>query len=234
MDIINLNWIILFLIAIYILQGLHKGFLISVANTVGMAVSWLVGFLFSPLMSQAIEKGSFYQFLYYFTNGVDQLQASGNLAVTSLSQTQIGDIVTNAGLPFPFDQLVADNMTNHVFEAQGFHTVSEYFGHTITSVVVNIFSFLVIYLVARIVISLLVNAVNYASPLPVLRRCDSLAGGAVGAVRGFFGMFALFMVIPVILISMPADFMTPILNDSSMAAFFYHSNFLLRGISGMV
>ena len=53
-----------------------------------MAVSWLVGFLFSPLMSQAIAKGSFYQFLYYFTNGVDQLQASGNLA--AVSYTHLG------------------------------------------------------------------------------------------------------------------------------------------------
>jgi len=232
MDIINLNWIILFLIAIYILQGLHKGFLISVANTIGMAVSWLAGFLFSPLMSQAIAKGSFYNFLFYFTNGVDQLQASGNLAVTTLTQPQIGEIVTNAGLPFPFDQLVTENMTNQVFEAQGFHTVSEYFGYTITNVVV--FSFLVIYLIARIVISLLVNAVNYASPLPVLRRCDSLAGGAVGVLRGFLGMFALFMIVPVIMISLPADFVTPILNDSSMATFFYESNFLLKGISGII
>ena len=38
LSIINLNWIVLFLIAIYILQGFHKGFLISVTNTVGMAV----------------------------------------------------------------------------------------------------------------------------------------------------------------------------------------------------
>ena len=206
----------------------------EVANTIGMAVSWLAGFLFSPLMSQAIAKGSFYNFLFYFTNGVDQLQASGNLAVTTLTQPQIGEIVTNAGLPFPFDQLVTENMTNQVFEAQGFHTVSEYFGYTITNVVVNIFSFLVIYLIARIVISLLVNAVNYASPLPVLRRCDSLAGGAVGVLRGFLGMFALFMIVPVIMISLPADFVTPILNDSSMATFFYESNFLLKGISGII
>ena len=165
MDIINLNWIILFLIAIYILQA-PQGFpdLGSKHGGNGRFVARGLP-LFAPYVAGHC-KGLFYQFLYYFTNGVDQLQASGNLAVTSLSQTQIGDIVTNAGLPFPFDQLVADNMTNHVFEAQGFHTVSEYFGHTITSVVVNIFSFLVIYLVARIVISLLVNAVNYASPLP--------------------------------------------------------------------
>ncbi len=234
MDIINLNWIILFLIAIYILQGFYKGFLISVANTVGMAISWLVGFLFSPLMSRAIAEGSFYKFLLSFSGGIDQLKESGNLAVTSLSADQIGKIVTDAKMPFPFDQLVTQNMTNQVFESQGYHTVAEYFGYTTTNVVVNIFSFLVIYLIARIVISLLVNAVNYASPLPVLRRFDSCAGGAVGVLRGFLGMFALFMVIPVVMIALPAEFISPLISGSPMADFFYHSNFLLNGISGMI
>lgn len=234
MDIINLNWIILFLIAIYILQGFHKGFLISVANTVGMAISWVVGFLFSPLMSQALTGGTFYSFLLSFTNGVDLLKENGNLAVTSLSSDQIGSIVSGANMPFPFDKLITENMTNQVLEPQGFHTVSEYFAYTTANVVVNIFSFLVIYLIARIVISLLINAVNYASPLPVLRKFDSCAGGAVGVLRGFLGMFALFMIVPVVMIALPAELINPLINDSSMASFFYHSNFLLNGISGMV
>lgn len=234
MDIINLNWIIVFLIAIYVLQGFYRGFLISVANTVGMAISWAIGFLFSPLMSRAIAEGSFYQSLSSLTNGVDMLKANGNLVVSSLTPDQIGSIVTESNMPFPFDKLITENMTNHVFESQGFHKVSEYFGFTTTNVVVNIFSFLMIYLIARIVISLLINAVNYASPLPMLRRFDSCAGGAVGLLRGFLGMFAIFMIVPVIMISLPEDLITPIINSSPMTSFFYQSNFLLNGISGMI
>ncbi|MEG2188465.1 MAG: CvpA family protein [Christensenella sp.] len=234
MNFINLNLIIIFFIAIYILQGFHKGFLISVANTIGMVISWIVGFLFSPLMSQAVAKGSFYKFLLQFTNGVDLLQANGNLAVTTLSPIQIDSIVQNANVPFPFDKLITQNMANQVFEPQGYHTVSEYFGYTTTNIVVNIFSFLVIYLIARIVISLLINAVNYANPLPVLRKFDSVAGGAVGVLRGILGMFALFIMLPVIMISLPTDFISPLIANSSMSEFFYQSNFLLNGISGMI
>lgn len=234
MNFINLNLIIIFFIAIYILQGFHKGFLISVANTIGMVISWIVGFLFSPLMSQAVAKGSFYKFLLQFTNGVDLLQANGNLAVTTLSPIQIDSIVQNANVPFPFDKLITQNMTNQVFEPQGYHTVSEYFGYTTTNIVVNIFSFLIIYLIARIVISLLINAVNYANPLPVLRKFDSVAGGAVGVLRGILGMFALFIMLPVIMISLPTDFISPLIANSSMSEFFYQSNFLLNGISGMI
>ncbi|MEA4853659.1 MAG: CvpA family protein [Christensenella sp.] len=229
-----LNWIVLFLIAIYILQGFHKGFLISVSNTIGMALSWGISFIFSPLMSQAIAKGSFYKFLLYFTNGVDQLQASGNMLVSSLSAAQINGIVGTANLPLPFSQLVTENMQKLVFEAQGLHTVSEYVSYTITNVVVNIFSFLAIYLISRIIIALLINAYNYATPLPVLRKYDSLIGGGIGALRGFLGMFALFMIVPVILVSMPTDLISQIIGQSSFVTFFYQHNFLLAGISGVI
>lgn len=229
-----LNWVVLFLIAIYILQGFHKGFLISVSNTVGMALSWIIGFVFSPLMSQAIANGPFYKFLLYFTNGVDQLQASGNMLVTTMSSAQIDQVVSTANLPAPFDHLVTQNMTDAVFEASGLHTVSDYVSYTITNVVVNIFSFWVIYIIARIIIALLINAYNYASPLPVLRRFDSLIGGGVGVLRGFLGMFALFMIIPVILVSMPTEVISDIINGSSFVSFFYHNNFLLSGITGVV
>ena len=229
-----LNWIILFLIAIYILQGFHKGFLISLSNTIGMALSWIIGFIFSSLMSQAIAKGSFYKFLLYFTNGVDQLQASGNMLVSTMSPAQIDGVVNTMGLPLPFHELVTQNMNNLAFEAQGYHTVSEYMSFTITNVVVNIFSFLVIYLIARIIIALLVNAYNYATPLPVLRRFDSLVGGGVGVLRGFLGMFALMMIVPVILVSMPSDIVGDIIGKSSFITFFYQNNFLLAGISGVI
>ena len=97
------------------------------------------------------------------------------------------------------------------------HTVSDYVSYTITNVVVNIFSFLVIYIIARIIIALLINAYNYASPLPVLRRFDSLIGGGLGVLRGFLGMFALFMIIPVILVSMPTEVISDIINGSSLS-----------------
>lgn len=229
-----LNALILFFIAIYVAQGFYRGFLISLANTVGMFVSWLLGFLFSPLMSSAIENGSFYKFMLSFSGTVDQLQDKGNMLVSGLSGTQIESIVQPLNMPIPFEKLISSNMADKVFEGQGLTTVSDYIGTSITNVVVNIFSFLVIYLIARIIISLLVNAVNYSSPLPVLKRFDSTIGAGVGLLRGFLGMFVVAMIIPVILISMPTDLFTDMIANSSMATFFYQNNFLLNMISGTI
>ncbi|MEG2202603.1 MAG: CvpA family protein [Christensenellaceae bacterium] len=229
-----LNLLILFFIAIYVMQGFHKGFLISLSNTIGMIISWIIGFLFSPLMSQAVAKGSFYRFALSFTNSGEVLKASGNLLVSNLSAPQIDSIVKGAGLPMPVDTLVAENMKNQVFSAQNITTASDYMNTTIANFVINIFSFLVIYLIARVVIALLVNAVNYASPLPVLKKFDSAIGGGIGFLRGFLGMFALFMIVPVILVSMPAEIFSDMIRNSSMVTFFYEHNFLLGFISGVL
>lgn len=235
---INLNLLIIFFIAIYILQGVHKGFLISAFNTVGMGVSWIVGFLFSPILSKNIAGSSFYTFLQNFTESSDRLAVptDANLAVVALSPADIERIVSTSKLPMPFDKLVQQNMVGQVFESQGLHTVSDYLNTTIANVVVNIFSFLIIYLIARIIIALFINAYNFASPIPVLKKYDSLIGGGVGALRGFFGMFSLFIIVPVLLIAMPLnlDIFHNMVYGSSMAQFFYESNFLLQFVSGVI
>lgn len=235
-----LNIFLLVLIGVYILQGFHKGFLISLGNTIGMGVSWLIGFLFGPLMSQAIAKGSFYKFLLNFTEGSARIydQTQGSQFVAQLSAHQIHEIVAQSAdsLPHPFQTLIEYNMNNLVFQPNGYATVAEYFDYTIANVVVNILAFLIIYILARVIIALVLNTVNYASPLPVLKRFDGLAGGGVAFVRGWLDMFTITLIIPVILISMPVNI--PLFSDvifgSDIASYFYHNNFLLEHMSGIL
>lgn len=232
-----LNWILIFLIAVYVMQGFYKGFLVSVGNLIGMVLSWLVGFMFSPLLSQSIADSSFYSFLVNLTTGSARLGDTmvGNLPVSALGPQQIDQIVSNSSLPYPFSELVQQNMDAQAFAGK-YTTVNQYFDYTVANVVVNIFSFLMIYLIARVVISLLINAVNFASPLPVLKKFDSTIGGGVGFVRGFLGMFAITMIVPVILIAAPTGvtLFSDILEGSSLTMFFYNSNFLLGFISGVI
>ncbi len=230
-----INWIMIFLIIVYVAQGFYKGFLVSAANTVGMFISMLLAYLCSPLMSKAVADGALYRFLIYFTNGVDTLQDKGNLLVSGLSQGQITEVVGMMKLSPPFDTIMTQNMSDQVFASQeGVATVADYMGATITNVVVNIFSFIVIYLIARIIISLMINAVNFASPFPVLKHFDSVAGAGLGFLRGFFAMFVIAMVVPIILVSMPTDIFANIIADSSILTYFYEHNFLLPLMTGVI
>lgn len=137
-----LNLFLIFLIAVYVLQGLYKGFLVSVFNTLGMAGSWVAGFFFCEPLAATISRSSFYRFILIFTEGSSHLadQVEGHIAVSTLSQSQITQIVDQSALPVPFGRLVQQNMENLAYSGT-YESVADYFDYTITDTVVNIISF---------------------------------------------------------------------------------------------
>jgi uncharacterized membrane protein required for colicin V production len=232
-----INYVLLFLIAIYIVQGIHKGFLMSVSATAGMGASWLVASAVTPILSAQIAKGSTYSFLLYMTDISDQVSSVdlARTSVQSLSPQQIKDVVDNAKLPMPFGDTLYANMTHLSFASQnGISTVADYLNHTVANITVNIISFLIIYILARVFITLIVSSMYSASPFPVLKNFDSVVGGALGGVRGFFAMYAVVMILPVIVLLIALPEFTTAINQSVLLTFFYKTNFLYSFISGMV
>jgi len=236
MSLVIVNYILIFLIAVYVIQGVYKGFLMSLSSTAGMAASWMVAAGVTPLLSAQIAKGSTYSFLLYMTDVSDKV-SSVELARTSvdtLSAAQIKDVVDYANLPVPFGDTLSANMHSLSFASQGYTTVADYLNLTVANITVNIISFLIIYILCRVFISLILGSMYYAAPFPVLRNYDGLVGGILGGVRGFFGMFALMMIVPVIMLLVSVPELTKYLNESALATFFYKTNFLYGLISGIV
>ena len=56
MSLAIINYILVFLIAVYVMQGVYKGFLMSMSSTAGMAASWMVAAGVTPLLSAQIAK----------------------------------------------------------------------------------------------------------------------------------------------------------------------------------
>ena len=236
MNLSFINYILLFLIAIYVMQGVYKGFLMSLYSTIGMAASWMIGAAATPLLSAQIAKGSTYSFLLYMTDVSDKVSSVelARTSVESLSVQQINDVVSFANLPSPFGQALANNMDSLAFTAKGYSTVADYLNLTVANITVNIISFLIIYILARLLITLILSSMYYASPFPVLRNFDGLVGGILGGVRGFFAMFAIVMIIPVVMLLVSVPELTKFLNESVLATFFYKSNILYAFLSGVV
>lgn len=85
-----------------------------------------------------------------------------------------------------------------MFQKDGLTTVGEYFDMTIYCVILNILAFLLIFFLLRVLFTLLTNAYSYSAALPMLQRFDSVAGGGIALIRGFFSMHVVFMLIPVL------------------------------------
>lgn len=234
-DLINFNYIILFAIAIFVLHGVYRGSCNSLAHTAGMGFSWLISLGIYPTLSKALVSTNLYSFMVYLTDSdkipsVDIARSS----VETLGSADISHIVEYANLAEPYSTIYENNLTNLAFADQGYTTVTDYMNTTIANVTVNIIAFLIVYLMARVIISVVINTIDHSNPFPVLKKYDAIVGGVLGGIRGFLAMFTYTLIFPVILTLASMPELLKFVTDSGMLSFFYENNFLYALISGII
>ena len=105
---------------------------------------------------------------------------------------------------------------------------------TIAHMTVNIVCFIILFVLSLIVLFLVVRALDVTLIFPVLRYGDGLVGAAAGLVASALLLFALEMLVPVGLSFVPFEELRTIVENASTSSLFYHSNFLLALMKGVI
>ena len=237
MGIVNLA--IIAVIAVFVLAGVYKGFLWNLAALGATIVSLLIALIFMRPMSKLIVSNqSLYSSMLSYTEGREDIYDVDlvNREITSLTNAEIDEIMERSNLPFPFMQRVHDNILSEALKDRGIITLGDYFNESKVMVFINIISFILIYIISRIILTVLISWVDYSIKFPKLRipLTDQTAGGAVGFIRGLIDVSVVFMITPVVLTVLPFDQIQDMLTSSTLASFLYNSNLLLRLIPGVL
>lgn len=225
-------------IAICIVLGMYRGFAVSALKAASFFVSWVVAYLLHPLLSMLLGTDGMLSMLINYTEGTGKLGAADifqtKAAVTGFSQAQLGQMVDSSDLVFPYNNLVKKALTSQSFANKGLTTIGDYFNTAVANATLNIITFVMIFLIVRIILGVMINAADSASPLPMLKHHDMLLGGMVGALRGCFTCYVLFAFAPIILNILNISAITDYVMSSSIGFFFVKSNFLLLLIRGTI
>lgn len=231
--------IVLSILALVILMGYYRGFLMSIFSIANLLVSCLLALLMLPLFSGVLKNNEqLMNMMLYYTEGSEQLAdvEQARLNVAELSSEQLDEIISGAQLARPYDSLVKSNIAQEIFADEGITTVGDYFNRTIVCVGINILLFIVSFAILYVVINLVLRAIDYSRPFPMLKQFDNLLGAGVGLMRATLLVFVIFTIVPLMLVILPEGFSSTIqhyLDQSFFGTFFYESNFLLNLIPGV-
>jgi len=228
---------ILIVIAITILEGVYKGFLNTVCRIGAFFLSWITAFIFSPGISKLLQTNeSIFTSLLTYVEGAERLGNIDNakIMIDQIKDTDLHTIINNANFPQPFPNLIKSNIEKHAFASQGVSTLGDYVNQTVACTIVNIFSFLFVFIIASIIFAFVINALDHTMKFPVLRQFDSLLGGGFGLILGCFALFIIFLVVPIVLMLMDVKVVSEYLNKSLLGSFFYKSNFILNFMRGVI
>lgn len=228
---------IIILIVITILEGIYKGFIHSVSRIGAFFLSWITAFIFSPGISKLVQgNDTVFTPLLTYVDGSEKLGNIDNakILIGQIKDTDLNTIINNANFPQPFSSLIKNNIANHAFEDKGIKALGDYVNQTIACTIINILSFLFIFLIASILFGFIINAMDKTLNFPVLRQFDSLLGAGFGLILGCFTLFIIFLVVPIVLILMDVKIVSEYLNGSFLGSFFYKSNFILNFMRGVI
>lgn len=235
-----MNWVnafLILLIGITVFEGINRGFLRSALNLGAFFLSVITSYLLYPVLSTAVRASdSLFKFLLYYTEGAEKIASFENttLLIDKLSPTQLDNIISTSNLSEPFSSLVRQNVESKAFAADGLSKIGDYFNMTIVCAVLNILSFLTVFILARVVYTFVLGAINYTVEFPELKQYDRTTGAFFGASRGILICFLFAAVVPVIFLIVPVDKVAEYFQDSSLGMFFYNNNFFLHLIHGTV
>ena len=227
---------VLLILAIAVLSGFYRGFINAALGAVATVISYVAGFIFLPLVSGAIKgHESLYNMLLYYTEGAEYVAATDveltRIPISQISSDRLRTIVDNADMPIPMGRRVIQNVASEAFANQGVTTLGDYFNLTIVSVVINIFSLLIIFTGLRVVLAIIIQSIEYGrNGFPSLVRGDGLIGAGIGLIQGLLILFAIFLLMPICLTVLPKLYV--FVSESFFGNFFYKANVFLYLIPG--
>ncbi|MBE0601563.1 MAG: CvpA family protein, partial [Firmicutes bacterium] len=194
---------IVILIMVFTLFGFYRGFLQSLLNLGGCLLSFAASFWLFPKLADAVAGNP--QIVRMLSGYTDSASALGDLdlsslAVNTLNNTGISDIISKANLPDPLGKLLGENLTQQAFSPMGdlATNVGDYVNQTIISVSINVLSFIVCFVLSFLVITILINLLKSVFRFPLLKQLDWLVGGLFGFAIGTVTCFVIFTAMPIL------------------------------------
>lgn len=228
---------IFLLFALFAIAGYHKGFLKSVLNIAAFFISMLCAWWLHPQLAHTLKaSGKVLPIIMNYSESADMLSTIENVraVATELPPEVVNDIVAQSDLPHPLGPLLVENVSNAAFAQDGITTLGDYLGMTIANMSINILCYVFVFAVLYIAFCILINLYDYVFKFKVLKLFDSIAGTLLGFLQGFLLLFIVFSLLPIVLAFLNFDEILVMIQNSQLGNFYYHSNFIIDMIKGII
>ena len=230
-----MNWTdisVLVIILIFTVIGLKNGFLYSVFRLFSYILSVIFAIKFYPVLSDMLQKTTFYTSIKTAViNGILRQQEAGGAGANAatVQESTARSIVDGLKLPgFIKDSVIENVGKRDIF---GIQKILDAVGSEIATLVINILSVILIYIIIRFVLVFAKAIIKTISRLPVFKQLDRAGGLVLGAIEGILVVYILCAVL--ILFGAFPKFSSTIddIENSRFAGYFYQNNFIVGWIA---
>lgn len=201
--VMQFNWLdilTLLIVALYAIDGLLKGFILSMFNLIGFFIAIYVARVVAPVFASYISQNTgIYSSVYKFVE----------------------------------PKLSIDPSASSVFNILGIS--KEGINGSVTNFIITIGSFVLVFLLLRLLLFVVSRLLDMAARLPVIKQFNKVGGLIFGVLKGVLVLYIVFAVLFLItpLISESSSVIS-LVDSSLIAKNFYRYNFIILWLNNFI
>ena len=211
--------IVVIIIGLMAFIGYKRGFVKTAFGMLSFIVAVILAIVFYKSFAGVLsEKTGIDEWIYETISGkVDEASKSDNSNTESSDETSIKDAFNN--LP----EKIKNELGLEETKARAKNAIAE----KAVSIGMNLISFVLIYVVARIILAIACFVRDLLMQLPALKQANEILGMLLGGVQGLFGIFAALAIIMSLTSIVNLDWLLSAIKNSLITEFLYENNFIM-------
>ncbi len=239
-----LEIIIIVLTAIFAVTGYCKGFVMKLASLLSLVISVALVSMCLPYVTDFLKNSTpVYDMIVKQCREVVEDQIASVLDSGSATEGALDtyrdmghepdsftqrELIENLPLPKFFREQLLGNNTSEGYQKLGVSTFQEYIVHFNATVILNVVSFVVAFLLVQIALRMVIAALDILSRAPVLSLINRVAGLLLGLLQMLFLLWIFFMVVSAVSATEIGLYLMSMVQESRILGYLYDSNLFMR------
>ena len=226
MDIALLVGVIVFLLFMY-MYGCKKGFVVIALSLVMSLVALVLALMLAKPFENFIKNNTE---IYNKVNTKMEeyvekyIEKEMDLASDELQKDSINELKLPTSIR---EKLIKDN-TDDIKLNMGAETFSEYVAKSLTDILVESISVIILFICIKIVLKVIVSVINLISKLPIIRSVNKTLGGVVGLAEGILIIWIAAIVVTALGATDIGGQVLSAISSNEILNFIYNNNLLLK------
>lgn len=223
-----MNWLLIAVAVIligYAFSGRQRGFIRTVFALFSTIIALMLTVWISPVISKQLQENN--KVMGFVTERVEKAISFENMGDKVSEQVEF---INKLPMPKAIRHTLVENNTKDVYKAMAVDNFKEYISNSISRIIINAASFLVIMVIILIGLALLCEALNIISKLPIINGLNKTAGLLAGLLQGIVVVWIGCIVLTVLGGTKLGQNMFEMINESTFLSIIYNNNLLLNFI----
>lgn len=226
-----MSWllIVVFLIlAACAAAGHKKGFIRTVFGIFSLGIALLAASALSPVCSRILQNN---EKVFGFVK--EHVERRVETEDQDSKADQI-ETIRNLKVPEAIKNKLIEHNNRDVYKQLGIETFQDYLLYHLTGMIINSVVFLILFLLCRLLLLMIANAMDLVSRLPVLNELNRAAGVFAGIIEGLAVIWILCIVLTVFSATETGMLFFEEIGKSPLLSAIYNNNLLLEAITKLI